>query len=312
MVRNVTDRPPVSCRGDLRTLGGAAAGLLAARPVTAQSGGGTTHTVTMATDRGSFYFDPVGLTSAYPFSVYDRASGRYEYADLQSDDSLDCTMTTTTSPAEALTHLRDDGEGSSTPRTDADFDCIVSDYRMPHTDGIEFLRAVRETHPDLPFLLFSGEETGDVAAEIVHAGVTDYLRKGYGTGQYTMLARPIEHAVGADGRFGPDVETEIDAVGVVWPDERFDRVDAGYADLYDYDPDEVRGKHWSALHPEDEVAHIRTNVLPVVQRGGKWTGRSTGFRADGSTFTESKMVTALDDDSLLIAVSEAPASGRDG
>jgi PAS domain-containing protein len=88
-------------------------------------------------------------------------------------------------------------------------------------------------------------------------------------------------------------------------------VDAGYADLYDYDPDEVRGKHWSALHPEDEVAHIRTNVLPVVQRGGKWTGRSTGLRADGSTVTESKRVTALDDDRLLVAVSEAPASGHD-
>jgi PAS domain-containing protein len=90
----------------------------------------------------------------------------------------------------------------------------------------------------------------------------------------------------------------------VGPDERFDRVDTGYAELYDYDSDEVTGTHWTELHPEDEVEHIRTHVLPVVQEGGKWTGRSTGLRADGSSFIESKMVAALDDDHLLIAVSE--------
>jgi PAS domain S-box-containing protein len=110
--------------------------------------------------------------------------------------------------------------------------------------------------------------------------------------------------VESDGQFDSEVATELDAVGVVGPDERFDRVDTGYADLYDYDPDEVMGKHWTELHPDEEVEHIRTHVLPVVQEGGKWTGRSTGLRADGSTFTESKMVTTLDDDHLLIAVSE--------
>jgi len=63
MARNATNRSAEtrSRRGFLRTVGGATVGLLAARPVTAQGGGGTTHTVTMATDRGSFYFDPVGL-----------------------------------------------------------------------------------------------------------------------------------------------------------------------------------------------------------------------------------------------------------
>lgn len=37
-------------------------------------------------------------------------------------------------------------------------DCIVSDYNMPGMDGLEFLRAVREEHPDLPFVLFTGKE----------------------------------------------------------------------------------------------------------------------------------------------------------
>jgi len=231
----------------------------------------------------------------------DESLGDLVTAYLERDDALDCTVTTTTTPADALDRLRD---------ADTDFDCVVSDYRMPETDGIEFLHAVRETHPELPFLLFSGEETGDVAAEMIRAGVTDYLHK-HSPDQYTMLVRRVEHAVDADGQFDPEAATELDAVGVVGPDERFDRVDTGYADLYDYDPEEVTGKHWTELHPDDEVEHIRTHVLPVVREGGKWTGRSTGLRADGSTFTESKMVTALDEDHLLIAVSEVSAPDAD-
>lgn len=66
----------------------------------------------------------------------------------------------------------------------------------------------------------------------------------------------------------------------------------------------MTGKHWTELHPKEEVEHIRTHVLPVVEDGGKWTGGSEGLRSDGSTFTESKMVTALDDGRLLIAVTE--------
>ena len=81
-------------------------------------------------------------------------------------------------------------------------------------------------------------------------------------------------------------------------------VDESYAEFYGYEPEELPGKHWSDLHPEAEVEHIRAHVLPVVEDGGQWSGHSEGLRADGSTVTESKMVTSLEDGRLLIAVSE--------
>ncbi|RLM57324.1 response regulator [Halobellus sp. Atlit-31R] len=212
-------------------------------------------------------------------------------------DSTDvrCTVTTETSPTAALERIR---------ASDSEFDCVISDYNMPEMNGVEFLEAVREHDPELPLLLFSGEETNDVAAEIVRAGLTDYLRKGMGTDQYTMLIRRVEHAVEGGGQFDPDAETELDGVGVVGADEHFQTADDTYASFYGYDSTDVEGKHWTELHPEEEVEHIRTHVLPVVRSGGEWSGRSRGLRADGSTFTESKMVTALDDGRLLIAVSE--------
>lgn len=75
------------------------------------------------------------------------------------------------------------------------YDCIVSDYDMPGPDGIEFLKAVREQHPDLPFVLYTGKGSEEVASDAISAGVTDYLQKGQGSGQYAVLANRIENAV---------------------------------------------------------------------------------------------------------------------
>ena len=77
------------------------------------------------------------------------------------------------------------------------YDCIISDYEMPGLSGIEFLRAVRETHPELPVILFTGEGSEAVASEALSAGATDYLQKTAGSEQYELLADRIENAVAA-------------------------------------------------------------------------------------------------------------------
>ncbi|HKL28692.1 MAG TPA: PAS domain S-box protein [Natrialbaceae archaeon] len=76
-----------------------------------------------------------------------------------------------------------------------DVDCVVSDYQMPGMDGLELLEAVREDRPDLPFVLFTGAGSESVAGEAISAGVTDYIQKTSGTGQYELLAKRIREAV---------------------------------------------------------------------------------------------------------------------
>jgi PAS domain S-box-containing protein len=82
-------------------------------------------------------------------------------------------------------------------RLDAElFDCILSDYNMPGKNGIEFLEAVRERDPDIPFILFTGKGSEAVASDAISAGVTDYLQKRSGSEQYELLANRIASAVG--------------------------------------------------------------------------------------------------------------------
>lgn len=100
------------------------------------------------------------------------------------EESKQFRVTTATSATEGIEQL-----------AAADIDCIVSDYDMPGRNGIEFLRTVRNDHPDLPFILFTGKGSEEVASEAISAGVSDYLQKESGIDQFTVLANRIMNLV---------------------------------------------------------------------------------------------------------------------
>ena len=57
------------------------------------------------------------------------------------------------------------------------FDVVVSDLRMPHMDGLKFLRIIRERNPDLSVIMMSAFGTVDRAVELMVAGASDFLTK---------------------------------------------------------------------------------------------------------------------------------------
>ncbi|MGA9402579.1 PAS domain-containing protein, partial [Haladaptatus sp.] len=56
------------------------------------------------------------------------------------------------------------------------------------------LEAVRIRLPELPFILFTGKGSEEIASEAISAGVTEYLQKG-GPDGYAVLANRIENVV---------------------------------------------------------------------------------------------------------------------
>ena len=223
---------------------------------------------------------------------------------LERDADFDCETAVETRPADALRRIERES-----------FDCVVSDYDMPRLTGVELLSAAREVDPDLPFLLFSATGPADIAAEMVSSGVSDYVSKRGGREGYTALLRRVKRAaVGGEGRFGigetddpTEMNVALDGLCTVAPDGTFEFVGEEYGALYGYDPEELEGEPWQRLHPQSEVEHIQTNIIPAVTDGERWTGTSTGLRADGSRFAESKMVSATSDDRLVISVSPVDA-----
>ncbi len=102
---------------------------------------------------------------------------------LLSEYIPDIVVRTETNPSNAIERL-----------DEFTVDCIVSDFDMGSMDGLEFLEAVRVHLPELPFILFTGKGSEEIASEAISVGVTEYLQKG-GPDGYAVLANRIENVV---------------------------------------------------------------------------------------------------------------------
>jgi len=223
------------------------------------------------------------------------------YAELVStfleraDDRID--VVTATSATAGLEVLDEGG-----------IDCVVSDHDMTGRDGIEFLEAVREDHPDLPFILFTGKGSEEIASLAISAGVDDYLQKGRGTEQYTLLANRVVNYVGrARGRTQRQrllaaIETTRDGVALLDTDGEYVYVNEAYGDLYGVDPADVVGQHWTDVFPDEEASFLDEVVRPALETDDYWEDESTVERADGSTFVAERTATATGTDEFVWSV----------
>lgn len=189
-----------------------------------------------------------------------------------------------------------DAESGLERLSNSDVDCVVSDYDMPGANGIEFLERVRQTHPDLPFILFTGKGSEEVASDAISAGVTDYLQKHGGTEQYTILANRIENAV-ARNRAQQEAEqtrtqleaiseNSADAILMVDADSQVHFANAAVERLFGYTPEELRGEPLTMLIPErfrDPHVSAIDRYLRTGERSLNWSNvEFPGLHKDGS------------------------------
>lgn len=200
-------------------------------------------------------------------------------------------------------------------------DCIVSDYQMPGTDGLAFLETVREDDPDLPFILFTGKGSEEVASDAISAGVTDYLQKQSGTSQYAVLANRIENAVVGYRaeqqavRSFQAMESAREGISLLDDAGYFIYVNNAYASIVGYEKDELIGQHWERLYPDEAVGMMYDEILPNVPIEGRWTGQTEYVRKDGERILVDHGLAYTDDDTMICLIfdvtPEAPPAAND-
>jgi PAS domain S-box-containing protein len=192
-------------------------------------------------------------------------------------------------------------------------DCIVSDYEMPEMNGIEFLSAVREEYPDLPFILYTGKGSEEVASDAISNGVTDYLQKETGTGQYTVLANRIGNAVEqyrattalAENQKRLSLLVEQSPLGVLEYDEDFEIVGLNEAgeSILGYAEEELVGETWEALVTEDSYDDVDRVTDELAEAEGGYHSVDENVRQDGERITvewHNRVITDENDEVVTI------------
>ena len=196
---------------------------------------------------------------------------------------------------------------------DAKIDCVVSDYDMPGTNGIEFLETVRQQHPELPFVLFTGKGSEEIASDAISAGVTDYLQKETGHSQYAVLANRITNAV-EQYRSKRRAEASQERLSLLFEQSplgivewngcfEFARVNGAAEEILGYAESELIGESWERIVPDAEREPVSAVVEGLLEASGGQFSLNENVRKDGERIVcewYNRVVT--DDDGEAVAV----------
>ncbi|MFT5467562.1 MAG: nitrogen regulation protein NR(I) [Verrucomicrobiales bacterium] len=98
------------------------------------------------------------------------------------------------------------------------YDCVITDFRLPGTGGMELLETLHAAKPRLPVIMMTAHSTTDLAIEATRHGAYDYLIKPFRLTELVQVTfravqtsringRPVEL-----GGVAPDPEEEGDAI----------------------------------------------------------------------------------------------------
>lgn len=75
------------------------------------------------------------------------------------------------------------------PLSEKEYDCILSDFKLPKMNGIELLRWVRKEVGNVPYLIMTAYGSIEIAMEAVRCGANDFLTKPFEPDQLCRIIR---------------------------------------------------------------------------------------------------------------------------
>ena len=70
-----------------------------------------------------------------------------------------------------------DGEEALSKLKEKEFSLVLLDLRLPGVDGMEVLRQMRQTRPDIPVMVITAYGTVNLAVEAMNLGAADFIQK---------------------------------------------------------------------------------------------------------------------------------------
>ncbi|MGB7531703.1 MAG: PAS domain S-box protein [Halobacteriota archaeon] len=193
------------------------------------------------------------------------------------------------------------------------YDVVISDYKMPGMDGLEFLQNLRRGGNNIPFIVFTGKGREEVAMEALNKGANHYLQKGgdvkslFGTLAH-VIKEEVEKKRAEDKLAEVEKERQIilDSVPAMIffkdRDSKFIYVNKLLAEVYGRNPADFMGKSTREIFPAEAEAQIK-NDNEVVESGIPKTGIIDDFRTpEGKRWMRTDRVPLKDADGNVTGI----------
>jgi diguanylate cyclase (GGDEF)-like protein/PAS domain S-box-containing protein len=186
-------------------------------------------------------------------------------------------------------------------------DVVVSDFALPHFDGLSALRIVRQLRPDLPFIFVSGTIGEETAIESLRSGANDYVLKTNLSRLPTAVRRALQDADERSQRLQTEealrlrdraVEASVNPVMIVSatdPNMPLVYVNRAFEQVTGYSRAEVIGGNCRLLQGEDRDQPELDKVRRAIAEQCDGHAVLRNYRKDGSLFWNKLYVTPVRD-----------------
>ena len=195
------------------------------------------------------------------------------------------------------------------------WDAVLSDYLMPELGAEAALRIVRETQPDLPFIVVSGKIGEDVAVALMRATASDYILKDHLNRLAPTVEREVREAANRRAKRAAEraaihlaavVESSEDAIISMTLDATITTWNSAAERLFGWSVADVIGKDILFLVPTDKVEELATQLRQL--RTGEPVGyfESVRLHRDGRRIDIAMTISWIRDaDSKVIGISKS-------
>jgi PAS domain S-box-containing protein len=154
------------------------------------------------------------------------------------------------------------GEALQKIKDGAQYDVIISDYDMPYKNGLDFLKELRATNTEIPFILFTGKGREEIVVQALNLGVDRYIDKhGDPAVVYTELSAAVRQLYDktqatrklweSEERFKKMVTNSKDLIMLTQTDGVILYLSPSCTEIIGYAPEELIGTAPWVIHPED-------------------------------------------------------------
>ncbi len=156
------------------------------------------------------------------------------------------------------------------------YDVIISDYQMPEMDGITFLKQLKRTGNNTPFIIFTGRGREEVVIEALNEGADFYLQKGgEPKSQFAELANKIRYAAfrrkaeldlrESEERYRHVVEDQTEIICRFLPDGTHVFVNEAYCRYFGLDRNTIIGSKFKPKISHEDNQKISRLIASLVQ-----------------------------------------------